>query len=320
MKSAKPLIPVVTRLTLFLLLALGALAPIALSFVERERPAAHRALELEYLPKGEYLRVAVLGYRQIAADVIWLKAVYQFGERKQTRAGYRWAYHAVDVLTDLDPKFAMAYYAAGTILGVWSGQVKESIAILEKGMRHNPEMWQLPFVIGYDYYYELCDPTKAAQYFRQASLLPGAPDYLPKLAARMTVEGGDPEAALEFLARMTEQTKDERMREALVQRIKEVVSERDIRFLEEGVRRYRAQHGKSPAKLEDLVTGEIINEVPRSPFGEPYVLEAPTGRVSDPGLSERLQVHRHVDCHTVKQSPPVQGPGLIPPPTPAGKS
>ena len=140
MKSARPFAPVVTRVTLILLLTLGTLVPIALSLVERERPAAHRALELEYLPKGEYLRVAVLGYRQIAADLIWLKAVYQFGERKQTRAGYRWAYHAVDVLTDLDPKFSMAYYAAGTILGVWSGQVKESIAILEKGMRHNPDM------------------------------------------------------------------------------------------------------------------------------------------------------------------------------------
>jgi hypothetical protein len=163
-----------------LVVLLGLIAPIVLSFVERERPAANRAFELEYLPKGEYLRIAALGYRQVIADLIWLKAVYHFGERKQTKAGYRWVYHAVDVLTDLDPKFAMAYYAAGTILGVWSGQINESIAILEKGMRHNSDMWQLPFVIGYDYYYELCDPVRAAGYFRQASLLPGAPDYLPR--------------------------------------------------------------------------------------------------------------------------------------------
>lgn len=320
MKSSSPFTPVVTRLTLSLMLLLGVLAPAVLSLVERERPAAHRALELEYLPKGEYLRVAVLGYRQIAADLIWLKAVYQFGERKQTRAGYRWAYHAVDVLTDLDPKFAMAYYAAGTILGVWSGQVQESIAILEKGMRHHPEMWQLPFVIGYDYYYELCDPIRAAQYFRQASLLPGAPDYLPKLAARMTVEGGDPDAAMEFLARMTEQTKDERMQEALVQRLKEVVSERDIRFLEEGVRRFTVRYGRKPESLGDLVKGDIITEIPRSPFSESYVLDPSSGRVSDPGLRERLQVHRHVDCRTVRQSPPAQGPAPIPPSVPSGKS
>jgi tetratricopeptide (TPR) repeat protein len=302
-----------------LVVLLGLIAPIVLSFVERERPAANRAFELEYLPKGEYLRIAALGYRQVIADLIWLKAVYHFGERKQTKAGYRWVYHAVDVLTDLDPKFAMAYYAAGTILGVWSGQINESIAILEKGMRHNSDMWQLPFVIGYDYYYELCDPVRAAGYFRQASLLPGAPDYLPRLAARMTVEGGEPEAALEFLERMAEQTKDERMRDALKERVREVLSERDIRFLEEAIRRYTAQHGRRPRSLADLVQGDIINEVPRSPFGQPYVLDRSSGRVSDPGLRERLQVHRHVDCRTVTRSAPAQGPGLIRPSVPDGR-
>jgi len=280
-------------LTGSLLVVLGGATVGILAVVERQRPAMVRAAELAYLPKGEYLRVAVLGYRQMAADLIWLKAVQHFGERKQTTEGYLWAYHAVDVLTDLDPKFAFAYQASGIVLGVWANLPRESIALLTKGMRHNPDVWQLPFYVGYDYFYELHDPVQAAKYLRIASELPGAPAYLPKLAARMTVEAGDPDAALEFLQRLYQQLQDERLRESLVQRMKEVVAERDIRFLEEGVRRYKSRYGKRPANLNDLVTKGIIQQIPEEPLGGVYELKPSDGTVASTGLRQRLRVHRH---------------------------
>jgi hypothetical protein len=277
-------------------IALSACVVAIVPLLEKERPAAQRAAELEYLPQGDHLRLASLGYRNIVADVIWMKVVQHFGERKQVAAGYRWAYHAVNVLTDLDPKFVMAYQATGTILGVWAGQARESIAILEKGMAHNPDVWRLPFLIGYDYYYELCEPAQAANYLRIASLLPGAPSYLPALAARMTVEGGNPEAALEFLARFHQQTRDERLQEALAQRMAEVQAEKDIRALENGARQYKARYGKSAVHLHDLVAGGIIERIPASPFRSEYVLNPTDGTVSNSGLRERLRVHRHTAC------------------------
>ncbi len=279
-----------------LLLALGAASVWVLAILDRQRPASRRAAELSYLPKGEYLRVAVLGYRQITADLIWLKAVQHFGEGKQTKQGYLWAYHAVDVVTDLDPKFWFAYQAAGTILGVWAGLVHESVAILTKGMRHNPDVWQLPFYVAYDYYYELCDTTTAAKYFRIAAQLPQAPTYLPRLTAKMLVEAGDPDAALEFLQRLYDQQQDERLREALVQRMKQVVAERDIRFLEEGVRRFKLRYGKLPRSLTELVTKRIIVRLPDDPLGGTYELNASNGSVTSTGLRERLKVYRKVSC------------------------
>jgi len=279
-------------LTWSFLLALGGSAVGVLTMVERQRPSLARAEELSYLPKGEYLKLAVLGYQQMAADLIWLKAVQHLGEQHQTRAGYLSAYHAVDVLTDVDPTFVFAYQAAGTVLGVWAGLPRESIALLTKGMRNHPEVWQLPFYVGYDYFYELHDPVMGARYFRIASVLPGAPDYLPRLAARMTVEVGDPQAALEFLQRLYQQTEDEQVRQGLARRMKEVIAERDIRFLEEGVRRYKARYGKLPVKLEDLVTREMILKIPEEPFGGMYELQASEGTVTSTGLRERLRVHR----------------------------
>ncbi len=264
-----------------------------LAMVERARPPALRAAELSYLPRGEYLKVAVLGYRQMVADLIWLRAVQHLGELKQTKEGYLWAYHAVDVLTDLDPTFTFAYQATGTILGVWANLPNESIALLTKGMQHNPNDWHLPFVVGYDYFYELHDVKNAAKYFRVASELPGAPSYLPRLAARMTTEAGDPEAALEFLQRMAQQTADERLREALRTRMHEVTIERDIRFLEEAIARFRAKFRRGPRALEELVTSGLLAELPREPLGGRYELNVSDGSVTSTSRGERLKARRN---------------------------
>src|SRR5256712_11152857 len=156
-------------LTWSVLLALGGSAVGVLTVVERQRPSLARAEELSYLPKGEYLKLAVLGYRQLAADLIWLKAVQHLGEKHQTRAGYLSAYHAVGVLTEVGPTFVFAYQAAGTVLGVWAGLPRESIALLTKGMRHHPEAWQLRLYVRYDYFSVLYEPVRAARYFRVAS-------------------------------------------------------------------------------------------------------------------------------------------------------
>jgi tetratricopeptide (TPR) repeat protein len=275
-----------------LIVALGVTADGVLLALERQRPASVRAEELSYLPKGEYLKVAVLGYDQFVADLIWLKAVQYLGATKQTKGGYFWAYHVVDVVTDLDPKFVPAYLAAGAILGVWAGLLYESLDLLQKGMRENPDVWQLPFYIGYDYFYELCDSARAAPYFQAAAALPGAPPYLPSLAARMTLAGGDPEAALEFLQRLYEHMDDPRLREALQQKMKEVAVERDVRLLEDGVRRYMRQYGRAPRSLDDLVERGIVSVLPEEPFGGRYEWDRSSGTVRATGRPERLDIFR----------------------------
>jgi hypothetical protein len=272
------------------LLGGGALS--SLYVVDKQRHALTGSVELSYLPKGDYLKVAVLGYRHIAADLLWLKAVQGLAGRQQTREGYLGAYHAVDVLTDLDPQFVHAYQYTGAVLGVVAGMAKESVALLTKGVQHNPTVWQLSFFLGYDYYYELRDPASAAKCFQAASLLPGAPPWLAGLAARMAVEANDPGAALEFLQRIYLQTKDEQLKEGIAQRIREVMAERDVRDLEKAVSVYRERSGSLPKTLDDLVSAGLLASIPPEPFGGRYELSTSDGSVKSPGLRERLRVYR----------------------------
>jgi tetratricopeptide (TPR) repeat protein len=292
--------------SVLMIILLGWAIVASLQRLEQYRPAEIRAEELAFLPKGSVLRIAVLGYRHVAADLIWLKAVQYFGEHKQNVSGYRWAYHTTNVVTDLDPQFVLAYYTGGTVLGVWAGLLDESVALLKKGIQHNPQDWHLPFLLGYDYFYELCDSANGSQYLQLASALPGAPPYLAKLAARLAVEAGNPDAALEFLARFRQQVTDERIREALEQRMKEVVTERVIRSLEKAISHFKAQYGRLPDRLDELVVTGIIDGIPIEPLGGQYVLKS-GGVVISTGLKERMRLYRKVGCKSGMPNPMEQG-------------
>lgn len=267
-----------------------------LHVLDQERTAVARAEQLAYLPKGEYLKLAVLGYRQVVADLIWLQAVQHIGAKRDTQLGYTWTYHAVDVLTDLDPTFVPPYQATGLFLGVLVGRHEEGLAILRKGIRNNPSVWQLPFLAGYISYYELCNPVIGGEYLRNAAQVPGAPAYLPRLAARMTVESGDPSAAFEFLDRFSRSVTDERVREALLLRMKEVVQEKDLRFLEDSVRRYHDKYGFTPARVEDLLLYGIVQQIPKDPLDGRYEIDVLRGTVRATSRHERLRIHEKVAC------------------------
>lgn len=275
---------------ILLLGSLGLCVVWSVQHVDRQRQSIPKGSELSYLPQGEYLKLAVLGYRNIVADFIWLKAVQNYAGRNQSRAGYLAAYHAADVATDLDPDFVHAYKASGTILSVWANMPNESVAILKKGVQNNPAVWELPFFLGYDYYYDLHDPQTAATYFQKAASLPGSPGWLGKLAAKMTVQAGDPDAALEFLQRLYQATSDERTREGLLERMREVEVERRIRLLEGAVKQYRDQYGVLPKQLNDLAGKGLLATIPEDPRGGQFVIRQPDGAIVSTIPHQRLRV------------------------------
>jgi tetratricopeptide (TPR) repeat protein len=244
---------------------------------------------LAQLPKGEYLKPALLGYHYLGADILWLRLIQVIGKKRNSADEYEWMYHALDVITTLDPQYAYAYYAGGIILGDLANRPDLSTRLLEKGVSANPDVWNIPFLLGYNYYFLLGDPAKGAEYIMQAARLPDGPSYLPGLATRMAAEAGNPDTALAFLeARLTD-TQDPEMREVLAYRMKEVIIERDLLMLESAVEAYRTQHRALPATLTDLVVAGAFPSLPQEPFGGDYRLDPKTGSVSSSTHPERLR-------------------------------
>lgn len=244
---------------------------------------------LAQLPKGEYLKPALLGYHHLGADLLWLRLLQVIGQRRISAEEFEWMYHALDVITTLDPQYAYAYYAGGSVLVDQADRPDLSNRLLEKGAEANPQVWYIPFLLGYNYYFLLGDPAKGAEYIMKAAILPERPAYLPGLATRMAAEAGSPDTALAFLEARLLETKDQQTRESLAERMKVVIIERDIRILESAVGAYLTQRGTLPATFTDLVVAGVLPMLPEEPFGGDYRLDTKTGSVSSSTHPERLR-------------------------------
>jgi hypothetical protein len=244
--------------------------------------------KLLYLPDGDYLKIASLGYRQLIADLLWVQAIQVMGEKQVSESSGRWLYRALDSITTLDPKFVRAYEGGGLALTTLVVLPEESNQLMMKGMRHNPTEWKLPFLIGINYYYELYDDAKAAEYISQASRLPGAPSSLATLAANLYVSSHSPQQAVNLLAELYEKATDDSAKKLLDIRLKIVLTERDLHLLEQAIDRYRTQNGQYPPTLDALVRGGLLSALPVEPSGGRYLYDANTGTVSSSEMTERL--------------------------------
>jgi hypothetical protein len=251
-----------------------------------------RIEELAQLPRGEYLKPAMLGYHHLGADLLWLRLLQVWGKKKNTDNEYAWIYHALDVITTLDPRYAYAYYVGGVALTNYANRPDLSNDLLERGHQNNPGEWNLPFLLGYNHYFALGDAAKGAEYIGRAARTPGAPDFLPGLATRMHAEAGNPDVALQFLEALWKENPDLVVREKLEIRAKEVMIERDLRTLERAIKRYHQEHQAFPKILFDLVSEGYLERVPQEPFGGSYLFDAQTGEVSSSSHPTRLKVFR----------------------------
>jgi len=271
--------------------------------LDRQNDQRARQLEnLRLLPRGEVLRPILLGYHHLGADLLWLRIVQVLGEQVLSEKDYEWLYHALDVVTTLDPQYAYVYDAGGTVLAELGGRVDLSNRLLQKGVAANPQAWRLPFVLGFNHFFHLHDYVKAGECMAQAAQLPGHPSYVETLAARLYVEGGSPALALQYLDAMIRQTVEPQLREIYVEKYKEVLIVRDLRLLDEAVARYRQSRGTPPDALLDLVTGGLLPGIPDEPFGGEYRLNRQTGEVSSSTHPERLRLYRPDDVHRMQKS------------------
>jgi len=173
-------------------------------------------------PEADLIQAVSFGYSQLAADLLWLKTVQVVGDRGVSCC-YQWIYRAIDTVTTLDPTFAFAYQFGGLLLSTVGEPLALSDALLEKGERANPDVWQLPFYRGFNDYLYRKDPARAAAHVARAARLPGRPDGLPEFAARLYVQSGSRQTALDFLGTMIDDTEDETMREMLQERAKQIL-------------------------------------------------------------------------------------------------
>jgi len=210
---------------LMVTLALGLLLAVSLvhSTVRvqdyRVRPYLYANL---YLPSGEFVQQTSLGYRQLAADMVWFQAVQYYGGYAKSQHSLAYFNGLIDIVTDLDPHFVFPYMFAAIVMSQDMGDLDSGIEVLKKGMRANPETAAFPFEIGFLYYISRADETAAQHYFTLASKMPDGGDRARRFAAFVASKAGHVETSIRMWEELASTSKEPYMREMARRYIREL--------------------------------------------------------------------------------------------------
>jgi tetratricopeptide (TPR) repeat protein len=266
-----------------LFLALFAGSMISRHQVDKRRGAEATLEDVLYLPSGKTVKRLSLGYSGLLANIYWTRAVQYFGSKHIRHAQhYDLLYPLLEITTDLDPKLIVAYENGAVFLSQQppdgAGQPDKAVALLEKGIRENPEYWRLYFTLGFVHYIDRKDPKSAQMAFQRGSEVPGALPWMRVMAARMAEHSQDITTAMALWQAILETTTDKDVRNTAQQHLTSLQADRDINELERRVRIYHERTGKLPVSWADLINAGLLNGVPITPLKDAYLLKA-DGRV-----------------------------------------
>lgn len=220
------------------------------------------------------MKLLSLEFRTIIADFLFARASQYFGgkiefQEPTTASDLRWLYSNLTVITNLDPYFEDPYYFGNAVLTWDAGMYKEADALLKKGTEARTWDWQLPFFLGFNEFYFLKNNKTGADYILQAAKRPGAPNFLPTLAARLYHQAQDTGIAVAFLKSFYQTEKSEQIRKLYAVRIDALEK---ILTIEKAVAAYRKKTKRLPPNLEVLVRSGVLGEIPSDPYGGKFYL------------------------------------------------
>jgi hypothetical protein len=247
-------------------------------------PIRERASErLLYTRSGVAVKRLALEFDALASDIYWIRAIQHYGGDRLSHDGrrkYELLQPLLDLTTTLDPYFTIAYRFGAIFLSEsppgGPGRPDHAIALLRKGIAAQPEKWQYFYDIAFVHYWHFQDTGAAAVWFQRAAAQPGAPNWLPPLAA--TVLSARDRSSARLLWQQILQSDESWLRRT---------AERSLLQLEalDQIDRLQAIVAKAvPAgrrvTWSDLVRGGVLAGVPIDPTGMPYQLDPDTARIS----------------------------------------
>jgi tetratricopeptide (TPR) repeat protein len=284
-------------LVVALLVVFGLLASAAgLQFVREQRyPRPVVSEETLFITSGTALRRMTTGYRALAADLYWIRAIQHYGQTRirlttlpaalarRDETGYELLYPLLDLTTTLDPRFNLAYRFGAVFLSAplpgGAGRPDLAVALLEKGLRESPGKWEYMHDIGFVYYWDLQDYPKAAEYFNRAADLPGAPWWLRSVAATTLARGGDRGASRLLWRQLHETAPDDRAKQAAALKLLQLDALDQIEDLQQRIDALAKQRGEPQRSWQMLVAAGVLPGIPVDPGGTPYELSE-SGRVT----------------------------------------
>ena len=242
-------------------------ALLALTQVDRVRGRQSTLEEVLYIPSGKTLKKMSLGYNSLLADIYWTRAVQYFGNKHQEdELHYDLLYPLLDITTDLDPQLIIAYEFGSVFLSqpapAGAGEPDKAVALIEKGIRANPDYWRLYFTLGYIHYFDRKDYKAAREAFQTGSEKPGAYFWMKVMAAEMAQHAGETGFAAEIWKRLLDSSEDQMVKDNARQHLAALRLEQAMDELNKRVEIYRQNTGRRPSTWSDMGRVGLLRGVP----------------------------------------------------------
>jgi tetratricopeptide (TPR) repeat protein len=231
-----------------------------------------------YIPSGKFLKYATLGYRSLAADLIYLWAI-QYYATPTIDDRFDHLDHIFAIINELDPRYQDPYEVGALIAVQEARDVRAAFTILDRGAANNPDQWVYPFNAGHVALMTLKDYALAEKYFERTMEIPGAPAFVERLRANAIFKKGDLKTSWDTWLDIYQRAPDERTRRIASNHLYNVKATIDRTALEGAAAAYRERFGHLPADLETLVRTGLLREVPKDLDGKDYLYDAASGKV-----------------------------------------
>lgn len=257
-----------------------------------------RADEILYLSSGETIRRMSLGLEGLTADIYWIRTLQYFGRKlidsdkplsaKSTQdIDMPLLAPLLNIVVTLDPLHIPAYRFGAIFLP--ERDVPAAIALLERGIRENPNEWRLYQDLAYIYWQQgnaarvedrPAFYAKAAHWYDLGGQIPGSLWWMRDLAGVMRIKGGSRDAArLIYESYLT--SDDRNISAQAVDRLKQLRSLDDLDTINSVLAKWKQTSGSCPSDLRTIApTLRSIkisvddDSMPVDPDGFPYVFDA----------------------------------------------
>jgi len=253
-----------------------------LRHIDRIRPQASID-DVLYVASPQMVKRASLGFDGLMACIYWTRTVQYFGHRHYNREkSYNELAPLLEITTTLDPQLFPAYQFGASFLAPTppngAGEPARAIQLMEYGIAHNPDNWQIYYNLGFVYYTELKDYKSASEIFARGSKVPGAHPFMKILAAQMAEHAGDFATARLLWSATFETSNETNIRQNAMEHLRAISVDEDVTNLQAAVTRFGERTGRLPSGMSELVAAEHLPGIPADPDGNPYQL-TPQGRV-----------------------------------------
>jgi hypothetical protein len=248
-----------------------------------------------YLPSGGVVRRLTGAFDTLAADVYWIRAIQHYGGTKLSTSAtkqYDLLHPLLDITTTLDPHFNVAYRFGAIFLAEQypggAGRPDLAVKLLQKGFAANSGKWQYLQDIGFIYYWWVNDYETAAEWFRKAADVPGAPWWMRSLAATTLAQGGDRESSrLMWRTIGASAVDNDWLKAESEKRLLQLDALDMMDALAAAIERHMQRTGAFPTSWGVLVRAGLIEREPVDPTGVAFVLD-PVTRSLNVSTASRL--------------------------------